>query len=88
MRTNEQQLAIARNFIRYIFRKTYNELDIKFRENSSFFFDFMKKAIDVGVIEEDQGTYRLTEKEQVPGYNKRARHLGKHPQSRKKHTLL
>lgn len=84
--TNEEKLKKARNLIRYLFRKMGNELDIRFRENSGFFFDLMRRCAEIGVIDESDGTFRLTEKEHTEGHQKGARHRGCHP--RQKHTLL
>ena len=84
--TDAEKLARARNLIRYIFRKMDNEFEIRYRENSKFFFDMMERAVDVGVVEEDRGRYILTDREKVTGNRKRARHLGRHP--REKHALL
>lgn len=84
--TDEEKLKKARNLIRYLFKKMDNEFDIRFRENSGFFFDLMKRCAEIGVIEESGGIFRLTEKEHTEGRQKGARHRGRH--SRKKLTLL
>ena len=84
--TDSEKLVKARNFIRYIFKKLDDELDIRYRENPKFFFDMMDRSIDIGVVEEDCGRFILTDKEPEEGHQKRARHLGKLPHQ--KHALL
>lgn len=80
--TNEEKLAKARNFIRYLFRKMYDEFDVRFREDHDFFFDIMNRAIDIGVVNEKRGTYRLTAKEKVRNCHNGPRHFGKKRRSR------
>lgn len=77
--TDEEKLKKSRNLIRYLLRKMSNELDIKYREpNSRFFSDLMNRCVEVGVIRENGGVFRLTDKEHTENDRKGARHRGYH----------
>ena len=76
--TNEEKLIRTRNLVRHILKMLGSEIDVKSRNNHKFFFDLMGRCAEVGVVEEDRGLFRMTDKEKETGHREGARHRGRH----------
>ena len=68
-----EQLVKTRNFLRTLIMMLDDPIDIECRSTEGFFGWFTKNGVDVGILEESNGTFRITPPET---YEPKPRHKG------------